>query len=76
MQSDHNNNWGATAAISTYTGATPFLHISLMFDGILNPEEILNSNFEIILENVEKNTTVLKEVCIIYYIILLLHTCM
>lgn len=59
------NNWGATAAISTHTGATPFLHVALMFNVIISYEEIANSNIEITVENIEKNTTVLREVCTI-----------
>lgn len=59
------NGWGATAAIALgFAGETPLLHITLMFTGVLNPEEVMNASILIKLENIDKNTTITNEVSI------------
>ncbi|XP_077288027.1 dorsal-ventral patterning protein Sog-like [Arctopsyche grandis] len=60
------NGWGATAAISASAGAgagaVPSLYITLMFTGVLNPEETMNVSISIKLEVIDKNITIIEEV--------------
>lgn len=53
---------GGTAIVSTSSGATSSIHLTLVVNGIFNPDEILDVPLRVLVEATEKGQTIIEEI--------------